>query len=117
MRYGKPSPNLPVKAKSFREAKPLNLPMKRGCVAAAKIMDDLKDLASDHGISIRVNEPSNGQSKTLHVMFSAHGVRLMDYWPGTGRTWGQGQKGRAADPYKALDMVIAILEKEDANAR
>ena len=42
----------------------------------------------------------------------ADGKRVLNYWPGTGRTWDGTNRDEAADGAMALDMAAGIASRE-----
>lgn len=85
--------------------------MKSGCRAVEGEMERLRDLASDHGITVRVSEVQcRGRVRTMHVMFEAGKTRVLDYWPGSGtlRSPRTGETWKVADCWQALDEAARI---------
>lgn len=86
--------------------------IKRTCKNALEQLDDLRDLASDHGITVRVAEVDCGRGKkTYHVMFNnSNSIRVLDYWPGTGkiRSPQSGETTVVADCWQALDEAARL---------
>ncbi len=85
----------------------------------------LRDLASDHGITIRLGEirGSKGVLKSYHVMFETGTIRLLNWWHATGKTLTWDRKdGMAFDCFAALDRAIDVAmdlppSEEDETAR
>lgn len=88
--------------------------MKPVCVATMKELDRLRDLAGDHELTIRYSEVRCRRNrKTLHVMFEKAGIRVLDYWPGSGRIWHQptGTRGKVVDVWDALEKAAEIASE------
>lgn len=83
--------------------------MKQGCQVTLNNLVDLRDLASDHGLSIRCHDMRGRKAHrvTLHVIFDFGKTPILHYWPGNGRVWNPatGAKGKVVDAYAALDMA------------
>ena len=89
--------------------------MKPECAAFLAELPDLRSLARDHLLTIECHGMRTGGNfaETLHVMFNdADGSRVLNYWPGTGRTWDGSRKDMAADGAMALDMAAEIASRE-----
>ena len=71
----------------------------------------LRDMALDHGITIRLGEIRGGRGvlKSYHVMFETGGVRLLNWWHATGKTltWDR-KSGMAFDCFAALDRAVDV---------
>jgi hypothetical protein len=90
-------------------------PMKPACAVFLAQLADLRNLARDHLLTIecRGMKCAGPWNETLHVMFNdADGSRVLNYWPGTGRTWDGKNKNTAADGAMALDMAAEIASRE-----
>ena len=85
--------------------------VKQGCRDAMQDLERLRDLANDHGLTVRANEVHCRRGKrTYHFMFDHGDQRVLDYWPGTGRTYSplSGEKGMVRDSWEALDEAARL---------
>jgi hypothetical protein len=73
---------------------------------------DVRDAAAGASLLLKVSVMTSGRSgcerETPHWQFNdSEGVRVLDYWPGNG-TWRDpetGRKGKASDPWEALEVA------------
>ena len=86
--------------------------MKKACFGALQDLPRLRDLASDHALSVRVSEVSCRPGVvTQHFMFDDAALRrVLNWWPGTGRVYSPmtGEKGKVEDGWAAIDMAARI---------
>ena len=80
------------------------------CMAVLPQLVELRDLASDHGLTVRCNEMGKRHRPTLHMIFDAVDGPVLHYWPNNGTTWAPrgGKKGKAADVWEALDEAARL---------
>jgi hypothetical protein len=79
---------------------------------------DVRAGAAEASILLRVSVMTCGKhSETYHWQFdSSEGRRIMDYWPGNG-TWRDpetGRKGKASDPWEALEVAKRLAAESSA---
>jgi hypothetical protein len=85
--------------------------MKRACVEAQQDLADVSRHAELIGIYVRVSRVRCSRKKrTLHIMFETNDrERLLDYWPGTGRTYSKWFGSSCApDLWSALAEALKI---------
>jgi hypothetical protein len=84
---------------------------KRACKDVRAQIGALRELATDHHITIRLNEVRCGRKiRTYHVIFENDTGQVLHYWPGTGRVWcpSTGEKWLVQDCWSALDEAARI---------
>jgi len=84
--------------------------MKAKCIDVKDRLDILRARALEYELDIVVFYPRccTGRVTTLHVGFDYHGERVLNWWPGTGRTWSfDCQKEKVAD----MDAVLELAQK------
>lgn len=100
-------------SKSKRRKKPKpKKGMKNTVRSAMSDIDKLRDLATDHSLTVRVSEIRCRRGVvSYHFMFEdTKGECVLDYWPGSGRTWCRAtrEKGKFKDCWLALDEAARI---------
>jgi hypothetical protein len=71
----------------------------------------IRHAAGRLGLTLAVSWPRSGNSATAHWMFNdRYGVRVLDWWPGTGRFWAPegGRRGHAGCAAEALAVAAAL---------
>lgn len=82
---------------------------------------DVRDAAAEASLLLNVSVITSGGSgrerETPHWQFNdSEGVRVLDYWPGNG-TWrhpGTNRKGKASDPWEALEVAKRLAVDSSA---
>jgi hypothetical protein len=79
---------------------------------------DVRDAAAGASLLLKVSVMTCGKhSETYHWQFNdSEGVRVLDYWPGNG-TWRDpetGRKGKASDPWEALEVAKRLAADSSA---
>ena len=69
----------------------------------------VRDKASCYGISLKIKEVrcSRHRMMTYHWMFERDGKRILNYWPGNGTWFIDGEKGKVSDAWEALDLAMS----------
>ena len=80
---------------------------------AAGQIDELRDLASDHEITVQLSEvwARRRNVVTYHFIFrDKDGFELLQYWPGSGRIWSKvtGLRASVKDAWDALEEAARI---------
>jgi len=100
-----------IKGVAMKAGKKKSRPrMKAKCYAVEASLDRLHEEALKLDVDVRVSYPRccTGNVATLHIMFDFHGERILNWWPGTGKTYSfDGQKGLAHD----VDTIIAMASQ------
>ncbi len=87
--------------------------MKRGCRRMLEDLQDVRKRAQELRLFVCVSEVTCGKRRrTLHVMFEWAGKRILDYWPGSGRTYCRRthEKDRVGDCFEALEMAHRLKQ-------
>jgi hypothetical protein len=84
------------------------------CESFLRDLASLRDLAQDHGLTVKVNNIDGHGKTVLHVMFDFHGERVLNYWPSTGRTWDGHRRGKVLNWWDALDKAADIASNNPA---
>lgn len=82
--------------------------IKKTCLDAALLETEVRDLAQDFGMDLRVSVAQSGHAQTFHWQFDdmETGKRILDYWPGNGTVMNSSRiKGKAENAWHALELA------------
>lgn len=88
--------------------------MKSKCVAVKDNLDELQSRAAVCDLDVLVFYPRccTGNVITIHVCFDYRGERVLNWWPGTGKTWSfDCQKNKADDFDSILELAKETLNR------
>jgi hypothetical protein len=90
----------------------MKLGMKLGSRKAALMEQDVRRALRRKGLTLAVRWPRSGRTVTAHWLIDRGGVRVMDYWPATGRWWAAALNRRGETTLLDLVAVAEGLARE-----
>ena len=82
--------------------------LKKACKDVLSVLQDIRQACYGHGISVECVEFATDKRPSLHVMFNdmQNGVRLLNWWPGTGKWIGRdGRRGMNTDVREVVELA------------